>query len=48
MSKENNLMTLELDEAQRLLDEQDDKIEEQEKLIHTLGEEVKTKEALQA
>ena len=41
-------MTLELDEAQRLLDEQDDKIEEQEKLIQTLGEEVKTKEALQA
>ena len=38
----------ELDEAQRLLDQQDEKIEEQDQLIKTLGEEVEHKFALQA
>ena len=34
--------------AQRVIDEKDEKITEQDLLILTLGEEVKAKEALQA
>ena len=41
-------MENDLEEAQRLLDGQDETIEEQTRLILQLGEEVKTKEALQA
>ena len=40
-------MGMQLDEAQKLLDEQDDRIEEMEKMIATLGKEVETKDALE-
>ena len=40
-------MAMQLDEAQKLLDEQDDRIEEMERMIATLGKEVETKDALE-
>lgn len=41
-------MNNELDEAQKLLDEQDSKLAEQDKLIQDLNEEVRSKDALEA
>ena len=40
-------MGFQIDEAQKLLDEQDDRIEEMEKMIVTLSKEVETKDALE-
>ena len=40
-------MCIQLDEAQKLLDEQDDRIEEMEGMIAALGKEVETKDALE-
>ena len=45
--EENKNMYQDLSIAQKLIEEKDDKINEQEILILTLGEEVKGKEALQ-
>ena len=40
-------MGFQIDEAQKLLDEQDDRIEEMEKMIVALSKEVETKDALE-
>ena len=40
-------MGRQLDEAQKLLDAQDDRIEEMERMIATLSREVETKDALE-
>ena len=40
-------MGFQIDEAQKLLDEQDDRIEEMENMISTLSKEVETKDALE-
>ena len=40
-------MSSELIEAQKILDEQDDKLEEQDQMIKTLDEEVNKKESVQ-
>ena len=40
-------MGQQIDEAQKLLDEQDDRIEEMEKMIVSLSKEVETKDALE-
>ena len=46
--EENRSMHQDLNMAQRVIDEKDERITEQDLLILTLGEEVKVKEALQA
>ena len=46
--EENRSMHQDLNMAQRVIDEKDERITEQDLLILTLGEEVKIKEALQA
>ena len=48
LKTDNETMQVDIDEAQRLLDEQYDKLQEQEQLIETLGEEFASKERLLA
>ena len=47
LQRENGEMGIQLDEAQKLLDAQDDRIEEMERMIVALSREVETKDALE-